>query len=97
MNKTRKLELLKTLVVGLCAERGYDPPQTDGADELWDAFRALVNTRPPIPADPGWLSMQDELLRGMIEEVGVTRVGDAAPSPADPRLRLWPARSPMRP
>ena len=42
MDSARKLELLKALVAGLCAERGYNPPQTDNADELWDAFRALL-------------------------------------------------------
>ena len=91
MTENRKRELLLALVPALCDERCMKAGLGEDAttDELFSAFRALVNTRPPIPADSGWLAMQDELLRGMIEEVGVTRVGDAAPSPADPRLRLW--------
>ena len=89
MDSARKQELLKALVAGLCAERGCDSPQTDGADGLWDAFRALVNTRPPIPAGEAWLSMQDELLQGMIAEAGIRSVDDASPAPIDPRLRLW--------
>ena len=89
MDSARKLELLKALVAGLCAERGYNPPQAGDAGGLWDAFRALVNTRPPIPAGEAWLSMQDELLQGMIEDAGVTRVEDVPPAAADPRLRLW--------
>ena len=89
MDDARKKELLEALVAGLCAERGYEPPRTESTDGLWAAFRALVNTRPPIPADPAWLAMQDELLQGMIAEAGVSTVGDAEPSPVDPRLRLW--------
>ena len=89
MDNVRKAELLKALVAGLCDERGYEPPKSSSADELWAAFRALVNTRPPISASDEWLAMQDELLQGMIAEAGVSTVDDATPSPADQRLRLW--------
>ena len=53
MDNGRKRELLEQLVDGLCAERGYEPLEAEKADELWTAFRALVNTRPPIPAERG--------------------------------------------
>ena len=89
MDNARKTELLKDLVAGLCAERGYDPPKPEGVDELWAVFRALVNTRPPIPASEEWLAMQDELLQGMIAEAGISVIDDATPSPSDPLLRLW--------
>jgi len=89
MDNARKAELLKALVAGLCSERDYKPPKSSSADELWAAFRALVNTRPPIPASNEWLSMQDELLQGMIAEAGVSTVEDATLSPIDPHLRLW--------
>ncbi len=89
MDKTRKTELLEDLVAALCAERGFETSETESVDELWSAFRALVNTRPPIPASKKWLAMQDELLQGIIAEAGVSGVGDAALSPVDPRLRLW--------
>ena len=46
MKLERKKQLLTELVAGLCAERGMEAPQTDDVDELWRAFRALVNTRP---------------------------------------------------
>ena len=87
MDSARKAELLNGLVAGLCDERGFEPPNAEGPDELWAAFRALVNTRPPIPASDGWLALQDELLRGMIAEAGVSAVDDAAHSPVDQRLR----------
>ena len=89
MDEKKKLDLLKGLVGGLCAERGVEAPRTGSADELWAAFRALVNTRPPIPTDPAWLSAQDELLQGMIADVGISTHDDATASPADPHLRLW--------
>lgn len=46
MKLERKKQLLTELVAALCAERGMEAPQTDDVDELWRAFRALVNTRP---------------------------------------------------
>ena len=89
MDLDRKKELLEYLVEGLCAERGYAVPPAKDAAELWDAFRALVNTRPPIPAASSWLEAQDELLAGLIEEAGIASVEDGAACPYDGRIRLW--------
>ena len=89
MNSARKLQLLESLVGELCAERELDQPRSADADELWHTFRALVNTRPPWPASDEFLAEQDELLRGLIDEAGIHRVDEAAPSPTDARLRLW--------
>lgn len=89
METKRKQELLEELVERLFEERGASAPLTSDVDELWTQFRALVNTRPPVPADADWLAMQDELLQGMIAEAGVSDVEDAAASPLDARLRLW--------
>ena len=75
MDKARKLQLLESLVGTLCAERDVEPPQTQDVDELWTAFRALVNTRPPWPAGDGFLATQDELLQGLIAETGIHAVG----------------------
>ena len=60
-----------------------------GTEQLWLAFRALVNVRDPWPADADLLAAQDELLQGLIEEAGVTSADATAASPLDPRLRLW--------
>lgn len=89
MERDRKLHLLESLVGSLCAERGAEPPETGDAGELWTAFRALVNTRPPWPAGEDLLAAQDELLRGLIAEAGVYGVDETAASPDDPRIRLW--------
>lgn len=105
MDAARKHDLLVYLVKRLLKERlnngGFMPeklmsliPPRDGIEEapteqLWLAFRALVNVREPWPADADLLAAQDELLQGLIAEAGVTAVRDIAASPLDPRLRLW--------
>ena len=105
MDATRKHDLLVYLVKRLVKERldngGFMPngllelmPPRGGEEgastqDLWLAFRALVNVREPWPADHDLLAAQDELLQGLIAEAGITAVGATAASPLDPRLRLW--------
>ena len=89
MDAERKLQLLKDLVDGLCAERGMQMHEDLDANGLWDAFRALVNTRPVWPMDATWLDTQDELLRGMIEEVGIQRLDAIEDFPGCNGMRLW--------
>ncbi len=89
MDNARKTELLESLVAELQFERDLEQTKIGDADELWNTFRALVNTRAPIPASSEWLSKQDELLQGLIDEVGICSIEDTAPSPRDSRLRLW--------
>ncbi len=104
MNEARKRELLTGLVDYLVREReqmggfasaGLDAlvrrgtaPGTSTQD-MWLAFRGLVNVREARPADAGFLAAQDELLQGLIAEAGIARLKDARPSPADDRIRLW--------
>lgn len=73
----------------LVRERDEEMPGAETVDELWDEFRALVNTRPPWPASDEFLAAQDELLQGLIAEAGVSGVEDTVPSSLDERLRLW--------
>lgn len=89
MKQVRKLQLLEFLVNELCVERGERKPKTQGVDELWTLFRALVNTRPPWPAGKDFLAAQDELLQGLIIEAGVHGIDEAVLSSEDARLRLW--------
>lgn len=105
MDAARKHDLLVYLVKRLLKERldngGFMPerlvslvPPRDGierasTEQLWLAFRALVNVREPWPADTDLLAAQDELLQGLIAEANVTAVRDTAASPLDPRLHLW--------
>lgn len=96
MKEERKRELLTYLVARLKREHfergGYtagrlgdllmraDAPHASTQD-LWLAFRGLVNVREPWPTDEVLLSVQDELLQGMIAEAGITQVADAQPAP----------------
>lgn len=58
-------------------------------DELWLAFRALVNIRPAWPATSEFLLAQDELLNALIEEAGIHTIADVEPSLESERMRLW--------
>ena len=91
MTDARERELLLTLIPQLCEERGLGAkPAVDvSVDELFGTFRALVNTREPLPASKELLDAQDELLRGTIENKGITRLEDIRPCGMDPRMRLW--------
>lgn len=63
-------------------------------EDLWLAFRGLVNVREVVPAYEALLAAQDELLQGMIAEAGITQVADTQPAPEfrgipSGRIRLW--------
>ena len=95
MEPMKKRELLKHLVSVLVDERARmlgQPMEVaipEDIDGLWTLFRVLVNVRPPAPAMPAFLDLQDELLRAVIAEKGIATVDDAQPAPGDPRMRLW--------
>ena len=86
---SRKLELLTPLIAGLCEERGMEVPAPTSVDEMWEQFRALVNTRPPMPASPQWLALQDQLLSELIAGDGVISIDEAEVAPLHPNIRLW--------
>lgn len=89
MDEARKTQLLTELVRLLSEERGLDPEALLRESDLWPAFRALVNTREPVPADARLLELQDELLQGLRAERGVHALAEAQASPVDARMRLW--------
>ena len=66
-------------------------PRSDSVwfDRTWERFRALVNTREPLPAPPEFLAVQDRFLQGLIAQAGITDAATLPPCPADPRLALW--------
>lgn len=101
MNDERKQELVRVATAYLvdeAHERGMRVPEhitrvTQSATatfyDLWLAFRSLVNVRPPWPASRNFLVAQDELLSGMIEELGIHTLADAQPAAENDRMRLW--------
>lgn len=52
-------------------------------------LRALMNLRPPLPLDPGFLAVQDELLSAEREEKGVVDADSLPTVPGEPKLALW--------
>ena len=95
MDAAQKREILKHLVSVLMDERARMMGQPmevaipEDVESLWTLFRVLVNVRPPAPAMPAFLDMQDALLRGIAAEKGIATLDDTTPAPADPAIRLW--------
>lgn len=96
MNEKRERELLAFTTDWLVQERrqqsgclpAFIPSPRASLQELWACFRALVNTREPLPADKSFLAAQDELLQGIIANRGVIALTDTQPSSNNPRMRL---------
>ena len=86
---SRKLELLTPLIAGLCEERGMEVPHRRVSMRCGRSFCALVNTRPPMPASPQWLALQDQLLSELIAGDGVVSIDEAEVAPLHPNIRLW--------
>ena len=66
-----------------------DTPVPALPDRRWRLLRSLMNVRPPMPADEGFLRVQDDFLRQMTAEKGVVDAAALEPSAADPRVVLW--------
>lgn len=58
-------------------------------NQMWERFRALVNTREPLPASVEFLAAQDRLLQGLIADAGITDAAALPPTSLDARLSLW--------
>jgi O-acetyl-ADP-ribose deacetylase (regulator of RNase III) len=56
-------------------------------DEKWQLFRALVNTREPLPVSENFLSVQDELLQSINKDNGVTDIMEL--QPVCENIYLW--------
>lgn len=57
--------------------------------DAWELFRALANTRLPLPLSAEFLSKQDRLLHAIIAEEGVTYAELIPPCAGDERLSIW--------
>lgn len=84
----RNEQMLRLITTLLAEQPEYNPikiPET--AQERWRILRSLMNLRPPMPADPDFLALQDTFLQGETARKGITRVGDL--SPLQEGLYLW--------
>ncbi len=65
------------------------PDVPSDTQDQWDLFRALVNTRPPLPASDELLASQNELLQHILTYRGTTTLQDIPPLPGREGVRLW--------
>jgi O-acetyl-ADP-ribose deacetylase (regulator of RNase III) len=80
MNKTQQLDFL---IRSISPQK--EIPQA--IDDKWCLFRSLVNIREPSPIADEFLSVQDNLLRSMIAEKGITDIDSL--EPLRNNLYLW--------
>lgn len=58
-------------------------------DELFEAYRSMVNAREPLPAEQSFLDAQDRMLKTRIASSGITNAEDLPRVPFDERMSLW--------
>lgn len=86
MNKTEKLSYLINYLKSENPDyKNLAVPESE--DERFCLFQSLVNVRAPKPVSEDFLAVQDELLREMISEKGVTDYKSL--TPIKPRIYLW--------
>jgi hypothetical protein len=80
MNKTQQLDFLIRFI-----SPQTEIPQT--TDDKWRLFRSLVNVREPSPIADEFLSVQDNFLKSVIAEKGITDINSL--KPLKDNLYLW--------
>lgn len=83
--ETRRLQLIQALLRERAEEGETEIPQNaQGQKRL---LRALLNVRPPLPADPAFLQIQDAYLQEETANRGITHMDDL--QPLEDGLYLW--------
>ncbi len=75
------------LIQALLRERGEDAKIPQNVQEQKRLLRALFNIRPPRPASPEFLRVQDNYLQTEIQYKGITDYKDL--QPVEPGIYLW--------
>lgn len=81
----RRLFLIEKLLAEQPRYRDISIPQDPLQQK--DLLRSLMNLRPPRPAEPDFLAVQDEYLRQEIRDKGITHLNELSPVKGD--LYLW--------
>lgn len=93
MNQMQDLSfLVRYLLEERYGKDGFDQRLLDNVsdeDDLFKEFRALVNTRPAVPASDEFINVQNRMLRSMIEKSGITDSATLPRVPLDSRISLW--------
>ncbi len=88
MNQQEKaLWLIRELLKDMPQYRGEPVPALP--EQRRRLLRALMNVRPPMPVTDAFCQVQDEFLREMTREKGVTDAETLPPCRKDGRLALW--------
>ena len=86
MTQEERLDFLISQL--LCESADYkDIPVPTAQEEKRQLLRALMNVRPPRPANGEFLRVQDEYLKERLAERGVTHIKDL--TPVEPGICLW--------
>ena len=85
--KEKQIWLIRALQKEMPRYARYSIP--DDEEGQWLLLRGLFNVRPPMPASPEFLTIQDELLREMTKEKGVTDWESLQPCTDDRDLYIW--------
>ena len=88
MNRTQQIQyLIHVLLNEMPAYQAMAFPQ----DELSQRrlLRSLMNVRPPMPLDPSFLAVQDDLLSAEREEKGVVDADTLPERPGHPGIAVW--------
>ena len=82
-------EALSAAIELLLEERDDVVAIPEAPQAQWDLFRALVNTRPPVPASEELIVSQDRLLQGILEYRGTATLDDIEPVEGRGSIRQW--------
>lgn len=88
MNQSeRRRFLIQELMKEMPQYRNIELPHDEAGQ--WRLLRSLFNVRPPYPASPEFLKVQDEYLGEEVRKRGVTDCENLRPVKANPRIALW--------
>lgn len=87
MTQEQRLDELLTYLLAECG--GRLPAALEGITEKKQLFRALMNLRPPRPASPEFMALQDAYLQEEIVSQGIVDAAQLPPTPRGTRIVLW--------
>ena len=87
MTQEQRLDELLAYLLAECG--GRLPAALEGITEKKQLFRALMNLRPPRPASPEFMALQDAYLQEEIVSQGIVDAAQLPPTPRDTRIVLW--------
>lgn len=88
MNRKEQLRFLISELLKIMPQYS-DVEIPEDENGLFNLFRALCNVRQPGYVSDEFIKVQDEMLKSVTEEKGITEIKDLSPTPFDDRIYLW--------